>query len=252
MSARTASSVAMIATVSSIGSRSLSVLPAAMYSLRRERLVLHAASLDLATCTPRARCRRRRRGGTWSGVYQTRVDVDPGVGADDVGDVGSGGVGCRDRRRDRARRVREDRRDLAVGAGRAERRARRDGRRGAEHVPRERDRVDAEVEQRAAAELEGVEPVGGVGADPLGVVGEDGADLAERARRRAAPGCAPCAGGSASTSPPSRAARRSAATSRTRAASVALSVNGFSTRTCLPASSARIAFSACSGCGVEM
>ena len=59
----------------------------------------------------------------------------------------------------------------------------RDRGRGAEDVPRERDGVDAEVEQGAAAELERVEAVRGVGRDALGVVGEQRADLAEGARR---------------------------------------------------------------------
>ena len=51
-----------------------------------------------------------------------------------------------------------------------------------EDVPGERDRVDAEVEQGAAAEIEVVEAVGGIGRDLLRVVGEHRADVAERTR----------------------------------------------------------------------
>ena len=185
-------------------------------------------------------------------MYQTASMSIRRVGADDVRDVRPGGVGCGDRGRHRARGVREDRRDLAVGARRTEGRARRDGRGSARGCPMRTRRVDAEVEERSATELEGVQPVRRVGADPLGVIGEDRADLAERAVREELPDAHHVREVAASTWPPSRAGPRSAATSRTRAASAALSVNGFSTRTCLPASRARIAFSACSGCGVEM
>ena len=110
------------------------------------------------------------------------VDVDAGLGSDDVRRVRSGGVGCRDRRRQGAGAVREDRRDLGVDArwGRASR-GRDDRGRRAEDVPCERDRVDAEVEERAAAEFERVEAVARVARDLLRVVGEHRADLAERA-----------------------------------------------------------------------
>ena len=149
----------MIATVSSIGSRSLSVCALGDVALRGERLVLHAAAVDLRLVLLEHGPVGRDERGTRSGVYQTAsmsirasvpmmcavlgpaewdaeivVDTAPDACVKIVATSLSAPVGP----------------SVALAAmvvGRTE------------DVPRERDRVDAEVEQRAAAELERVQPV---------------------------------------------------------------------------------------------
>ena len=183
MSARTASSVAMIAD-GLVDRQQVAVgLAGGDVPLRGEGLVLHAASLDLGRVLLEHRAVGARRARNEVGVYQTAsmsirasvpmtwavlgpaawdaesdVDTAPEAWVKMVATSLSAPVGPRVALA-----------AMVVGC--------------TEDVPRERDRVDAEVEQRAAAELEGVQPVRGVGADAA-ACGRRGPRGSRRARRR--------------------------------------------------------------------
>ena len=179
LAAADASIVRMIATVSSSGIRGLSSSPASMQratSSASWRSPPSAGGSKKRCGSPLPRDQRER-----DGLVEGAVDLDPGVGADDRGA----------RRADRPQRavstrvgaalVAEQDRGLGVDAGERGVGDRLHAVRRAQHHRRERHRVDAEVEQRAAAELGREQPVRRVLREPLAVVGDDRDDLAQRA-----------------------------------------------------------------------
>jgi hypothetical protein len=99
------------------------------------------------------------------------VELDAPPGADHHGHVRAWAGARRVGGGDLPARVMEHGGHLGVGAGVLEGADRLDPLRGAEQLGRERNRVHAEVEQRAAAEFEGVQPVSRVAGQQLGVVG---------------------------------------------------------------------------------
>ena len=110
------------------------------------------------------------------------VNLGPAFGTHHRSPVGPGAVARRQRGGDRPGSVVKDRGDLPVCSGLVESRQRGDGVGLAEDVPGERDRVDPEIEQRAAAELQRVETVGRIVGQLLGGGQRSPSGSAKRAR----------------------------------------------------------------------
>ena len=115
------------------------------------------------------------------GQVEGAADVQAAVGAADRGGAGRCGEHGGVQDAERACRVGHGDGFLVVDAAVGERAGRGDRGERAEHEVGEGDRVDGEVEQRAAGEVGVGQPVRAVGVEVLAVVGEHGGDLADQA-----------------------------------------------------------------------